>query len=655
MTGGARVVVGPPIRVPDPLAAAALAATAISVAEDVHGVLSVVVEHARGIIGAHQAIASLTTDARFAQEVAAISMDERYRRWADYDAPSDGSGIYSVVCRENRPMRLSQSELEAHPAWRGFGDAAAEHPPMRGWLAVPLTARHGGSIGLLQLSDRESGDFTEEDEAVAGQLAAIAAVAIERLRIEDELRAERDRARALFESSQDGVVVIDDDLRIADVSPSFVAMTGLSAERLVGTGPPFPFSPSETPGGLDDVIRRVRDGEREFDLLLRRADGTLVDVLVTVSPLSGEGGRVTGVAATFKDVTARRREVTALRESRAALAEAQEIAHVGNWSADLRTGAYTWSDEAYRLHGLVPGSHVDRAVLLSSVHPNDREKVRMALEHGIYDGQFRVVHPDGTVRVLQGNGRLERGPDGRPARAVGTTLDVTELRAAERRAIEREQEVEALAEARRKLVVDALDAEDRARQRIADVLHDDVLQEILAARQDVAEAIRDVGEEARLRRALDGIARSAAHLRGAVADLHPVTLAHAGVASAFGAMTERVAGRYGIETRLDVDPAAEGADARLLLSVGRELLANVVRHARAATVDVCVEALPGAIRLSVSDDGVGVRAGAVGRAVRVGHIGLASARERVAAVGGTLDIGPRPEGGTRAVVVLPRS
>lgn len=67
--------------------------------------------------------------------------------------------------------RCRRNILAKRPEWRGFGKAAGKHPPMRGWLAAPLTGRQGRNIGLMQLSDKYEGDFTEEDEAVLVQLA----------------------------------------------------------------------------------------------------------------------------------------------------------------------------------------------------------------------------------------------------------------------------------------------------------------------------------------------------------------------------------------------------------------------------------------------------------------------------------------------------
>jgi PAS domain S-box-containing protein len=151
----------------------------------------------RDILGAHQAVVSLTSGEGMSQAINAVSLSDKYAAYAGYARPTDGSGIYAEVCRSNRPMRLTQSQLETHPAWRGFGAHAAEHPPMRGWLAAPLVDRQGKNIGLIQVSDKHEGEFTEEDEAVLVQLASIAANGFENARLVASLQ-EQDRRKDEF-------------------------------------------------------------------------------------------------------------------------------------------------------------------------------------------------------------------------------------------------------------------------------------------------------------------------------------------------------------------------------------------------------------------------------------------------------------------------
>lgn len=151
-------------------------------------VLEEITARARELIGAHQAVTSLTTNSDWAQAINAVSLSDKYAQFRAYDVRPSGSGIYSLVCMRNRPMRMSQAELESHHAWRGFGKEAARHPPVRGWLAAPLMARDGGNIGVIQLSDKYEGDFTEEDESILVQFAHIGSSVIENTRLYEQLR-----------------------------------------------------------------------------------------------------------------------------------------------------------------------------------------------------------------------------------------------------------------------------------------------------------------------------------------------------------------------------------------------------------------------------------------------------------------------------------
>ena len=172
-------------------------ATRLNAALDIASITGIITEEARTLIGSHQAVTGFTIDQNWAQAINTVSLSDKYARWRGYDTRPDGSGIYSLVCQTNKPMRLTQDQLESHPAYQRFGRHAPDHPPMRGWLAAPLVGRDGRNIGLLQLSDKEDGDFTEEDEAILVQLAQMASVAVENSHLVHDLR-EQDRRKDEF-------------------------------------------------------------------------------------------------------------------------------------------------------------------------------------------------------------------------------------------------------------------------------------------------------------------------------------------------------------------------------------------------------------------------------------------------------------------------
>jgi GAF domain-containing protein len=145
------------------------------------GVLAQAAELARVVASAHQGAATQMVGGDWSHARKYFSLSEKYAAWADYRTPAVGVGIHAYLVQINQPMRLTQAELEAHPAWRNFGVENGRHPPMRGWLAAPLVGRDGSNYGLIQVSDRYGGEFTAEDETNLARLAWLTSQALDAL------------------------------------------------------------------------------------------------------------------------------------------------------------------------------------------------------------------------------------------------------------------------------------------------------------------------------------------------------------------------------------------------------------------------------------------------------------------------------------------
>ena len=123
----------------------------------------------------------------------------------------------------------------------------------------------------------------------------------------------------------------------------------------------------------------------------------------------------------------------ALGETNAQLEEAQRIAHVGWWQHDLITDRVTVSDEVGRILGMRPV-----APWLELIHPEDRARVVEAAAAAVrpggprYEVEYRVLRPDGALRVVHSQGDVIWDGSGRPLRKFGVLQDITELRQAER-------------------------------------------------------------------------------------------------------------------------------------------------------------------------------------------------------------------------------
>ena len=122
----------------------------------------------------------------------------------------------------------------------------------------------------------------------------------------------------------------------------------------------------------------------------------------------------------------RLRTEDALRQSERRLADAQRIASVGSWDYDVDSNHRTWSDEMYRIYGFEAGREVSTAAVLDRIHPDDRDQFRADLWKGLQRGSdYRIVLPDGTVRFIHEEIRVEEGPAGSAVRYWGTAQDVT--------------------------------------------------------------------------------------------------------------------------------------------------------------------------------------------------------------------------------------
>ncbi|MGB2819731.1 MAG: sensor histidine kinase [Phycisphaerae bacterium] len=212
----------------------------------------------------------------------------------------------------------------------------------------------------------------------------------------------------------------------------------------------------------------------------------------------------------------------------------------------------------------------------------------------------------------------------------------------------------------RELALELSSAEERERQRVSAVLHDQVTQDIAAARlrtgllrdsarsQERAESLAEV--EKLLMRAMSGA-------NSLTLELYPPALYEQGLEAAL----EWLVGRFNEKTQTSFAFAAEGPPVLLpdearafLFQAVRELLTNVLNHARADGATVVARTRRREVAITVDDDGVGFDPGRSGRpAGNASQFGLFSIRQRLGHLGGRLEIEAQPGQGSRLTLIVP--
>ncbi|MGZ8457121.1 MAG: PAS domain S-box protein [Gemmatirosa sp.] len=321
----------------------------------------------------------------------------------------------------------AESEGRARGAVRaalagGTGRFTGFCPTLRGaprWWDVTVAPVRDVSDNVVRLLV-VSHDVTERQEAAA------------------RLARSEAHFRALIEQIGELISVLDVEGRIVYANPAYAHVLGREPDDAVGLCCFDLVHPDDlarvaavfgeavaTPGGVVSAEYRAR-----------RLDGTWATLSSTARNLLHDPS-VAGIVVNSRDVTESRLAEAELRASEARLAEAQAMAHVGSWAVNAETGAVWWSEELYRLFGRDPRSGaLSLDAFIGALHPDDQAHVRDEVfvapgAPATFELAYRVVLPDGSVRMLSEHGQRRFAPDGTLREVVGTAQDVTEQVTAE--------------------------------------------------------------------------------------------------------------------------------------------------------------------------------------------------------------------------------
>ncbi len=261
----------------------------------------------------------------------------------------------------------------------------------------------------------------------------------ERKRTEEALRVSEDKFRYLFDNSVLGKSITLPNGEI-NVNKAFCTLLGYSPAEMKSRKWQE-LTPADdveiTQKALDAILSGDKDSAR-FEKRYIHKNGSIIWVDISTALRRDTEAKPLYFMTTVMDITERKRTELELRESEKRLRETQEMAHLGHWQWDIKTGKVEWSEEVYKIFQLDPVTfipQIDSILALSpwpEDHARDKELIRRAMEtheKGTYEQRF--LRPNKSIGYYHSTFQGNYDERGNLIAIVGTVLDITERKRAE--------------------------------------------------------------------------------------------------------------------------------------------------------------------------------------------------------------------------------
>ena len=236
---------------------------------------------------------------------------------------------------------------------------------------------------------------------------------------------------AVIVSDHDGKVMFENARAVETLGYSAMHLHSLAADAgtlHTGNGDGTALAAEDYP------LQRALKGEKVPATEYRyvRPDGAEGWLRAVAGPIL-EGSRVVGASVLFRNIDDEKTAAEKLRAAERRLDIAMAAGLLGAWTLDLETFEMTCTAGCKANFGLPPDAPFDYADLLESIHPDDRARMREAVDDALASGseyvcEYRVVWPDGSIHWIAARGRAEYDSRGVPCVMDGVTGDVTERR-----------------------------------------------------------------------------------------------------------------------------------------------------------------------------------------------------------------------------------
>ena len=531
-------------------------------------------------------------------------------------------------------------------------------------------------VGLLQLNDTRWGQFTPEMISFFEGIGASIGIALARIKAEEEAKNlakfPSENPFPVLRIAKNGTILYSNDAGLTLLSKWGRQVSKSAPDdwcQLIGDVLDsnrneiievkygkhiisFVLAPVAEAGYVNIYGRDVTEQKKAERALQKTRDELEKKVQQRTAELSHT------VDVLQEEVRERTLTQQALQQSESRLRDAQRIAYIGNWDWDIVNNWLWWSDEIYRTFGLRPQEfEATYEAFLSHVHPDDREFVKQSVSEALYEHKpygivHRILRPDGTERIVHGRANVTYDDNQNPIRMMGTVQDITAQKQAEEKILDDQKQL-------RSLTAELLLSEERERRKIATDLHDSVGQILAFSDRELGTLQKLAPQE--LMKSVEEIRH---HIKQAVKqtrtltfDLSPPVLYDIG----FEAAVEELAEQFSKERKIECNfesrdrhkPLADPVKI-LLYRFIRELLTNVAKHSKAKLVRITSFGVNDDIQITVEDDGRGFNISKLeSKPGNSKGFGLFSIRERLAHIGGQLDIQSGNGNGTKITLLAP--
>ncbi|MDX2100381.1 MAG: PAS domain S-box protein [Leptolyngbyaceae cyanobacterium bins.59] len=273
----------------------------------------------------------------------------------------------------------------------------------------------------------------------------------EQKQIELALRHSEQKFKGAFDTITTGMCLVSIAGGIREVNSALCQMLGYSESELLDLRLEDLVYPEDHQLDLPQVTRMFSGEIQGYQVEKRliHKDGHRIWALFNIALMQDENNRPLYLIAQMMDIRDRKEAEATLQRSKAALAEAQRIAHTGNWEFDVQTGKITWSEELFRIYRMHPDQpEPTLEEHLQQIYPDDRslfqETVQRSLQTGeSYVMEFRAICQDGSLCTIEGRGEAVLNRNGQVIRLFGTATDITERKQVEQQLQQAKETAEA--------------------------------------------------------------------------------------------------------------------------------------------------------------------------------------------------------------------